>query len=258
MEKEENKLLPLEETNSDLLAEVIKATGGKLAVAKRDQNAVFKELEKNSLSVVDHINKITLLTANDAKMLDQAKQFILSTYTDVPMYRPLIIKMASVLNDAQFPTPDAKFWQCKKEAEVHFNQLVSEIFKLQRATVDLEEMDYVIASFEKALEEKIDGKDPKIMEFEKRRLMIKRDEYLFSMKQVEKSVKFRVQEVVEWAAIAASMVKGCKHDKKNHNAHVIENFYKKLQSDIKNVSEDNKPLYEAQLSTLKRIIEELH
>jgi hypothetical protein len=109
-----------------------------VSVPVRDRNALMVSAEEKALNVVDKIGNLTLLTKTDITRLEKAQTFILSTYTDVPEYRPLVIKLSSVLNDMSFPTPDAKYWQCKKEAEVHFTQLVTEMYKYERAMVDIE------------------------------------------------------------------------------------------------------------------------
>lgn len=229
-----------------------------LAVVKRDANALMVNAESKALDVVAKINSLTLLTTNDALRLAKAQPFILSTYTDVPEYRPLVIKLSSVLNDGAFPTPDAKYWQCKKEAEVHFNQLVGEIYKYERSIVDVEEMDYIIASSKHSIDVNTEGIDPIKMGFEIRRMSIKRDEYLFNMKMLEKSIKYRIQEIVEWAAIAETMMAPeCKYDTKDYNAHIAENLYKKLERDIASSDPASAMTYKAQLSTLQRILKDV-
>lgn len=229
-----------------------------LAVIKRDQNTLLVNAEEKVFDVVDVIKKITLLTPSDAKRLASAQSFIVSTYTDVPEYRPLVVKMSSVLNDKSFPTPDSKYWQCKKEAEVHFTQLVTEMYKHERSVVDIEEMDYTISSSERKIKENDSQIDPIKFGFEIKRLRIKREEYLFNMKLLEKSIKYRIQEIVEWAAIAESMMAPqCKYDTKDYNAHITQSLYKKLEADIVSTNDkDSMESYRAQLSTLQRLIKE--
>lgn len=226
-----------------------------LQVEQRPQNVLLTKIEETSFDVVEKISNLTLLTANDEKALADSKKFILSTYTDVPEYRPLVIKMASVLNDLQFPTSDAKYWQCKKEAEVHFNQLITELYKLEKARVDIEEMDYVIASQEKAITSNLKDVDPIKLQFEIRRLRIQREEYIFNSKRIEKSIKFRIREIVEWAAISNSLEKSCKYNTSNYNEHIAENLYKSLQLKIDQcTNEEDKKNFIAQLNTLKSLL----
>ena len=234
----------------------------KLEVVVREPNALMTKVEASAKGVVGQIADMTLITPNDIKQLAKAQTFILSTYTDVPQFRPLVIKLSSVLNDRSFPTADGKYWQCKKEAEVHFNQLVTEMYKYERCAVDVEEMDYIIATMEKQLKEEVttDNLDPIKMGFELRRMRIKRDEYIFNMKLVEKSIKYRISEVTEWAAISESMMKpGCKYDTKDYNAHLAQELYTKLEQDINNAAADgNKDVdnLKAQFATLQRLVKD--
>jgi hypothetical protein len=97
------------------------------------------------------------------------------------------------------------------------------------------------------------------MKFEIRRLRIKRDEYIFNMKLLEKSIKFRIQEVTEWAAISESMMQpNCKYSTKDYNQHIAENLYSKLEAQLKDSSgsPEDKVNYAAQLATLKRLLSE--
>jgi hypothetical protein len=230
-----------------------------VVVEKRQENTLLTTVSKESFDVVEKIKNLTLLTPQDGQLLEKAKSFIVSTYTDVPEYRPLVIKMAAVLNDAQFPTPDSKFWQCKKEAEVHFNNLVTELYKVEKSLIDIEELDYVIASQEKCLtNDQLDKSiDPIKMGFETRRLKVKREEYIFHLKKLEKTIKYRIQEIVEWSAISEYYEKSCKYNVKKYNDHITEDLFKALQIKINNASgDDEKNNFVAQLATLKRLISE--
>jgi hypothetical protein len=229
-----------------------------ITVEKRQENQLLTNVGKESFDVVEKIKNLTLLTPSDCKSLDAAKSFILSTYTDVPEYRPLVIKMASVLNDGNFPTVDSKYWQCKKEAEVHFNNLVTELYRIEKALIDIEEMDYVIASQEHCLENtQIDkGIDPIKMGFEIRRLKVKREEYIFNLKRMEKTVKYRIQEIIEWAAISEYYEKSCKYNVKKYNDHLTEDLFKALQIKISSAtSEEERKNFTSQLMTLRGLIE---
>jgi hypothetical protein len=75
-----------------------------------------------------------------------------------------------------------------------------------------------------------------------------------------KSIKYRINEVVEWSNIAQKMFSDkCTYDKTNYNDHLTENLYKKLEIDIKTceASGANSDGYKSQLSTLKKLISSL-
>ena len=229
-----------------------------ISVPKRDIDPFVAKTGENSLSVVDQIRKMSLIEPSDIIDLEKSKAFLVSTYTDVPQYRPMVVKVASVLDDGRLPTPDAKYWQCKKEAEVHFNELVNNIYKWQLSQVDLEEMDYKIASLESLLttpEQIKSDLDPILINFDLKRMKIKRERYEFNVKQLEKNIKYRIEEVTDWAAIAKSLEKDCRHSKTNAQEYGVESFYKRLEYEIENATDEKaKQSFENQLRTLKRLL----
>lgn len=229
-----------------------------LSIAPREIDPLLAQTGEDSLSVVEQIRKMSLINPKDAADLKDAKSFLISTYTDVPQYRPMVVKVASVLDDGRLGTPDAKFWQCKKEAEVHFQELVSGVYKWQLAQVDLEEMDYKIASLESLLNNPSgirDDLDPQLINFDLRRMKIKRERYEFNVKQLEKNIKYRIEEVTDWAVIAKSLEPDCKHSTTNAQEHNVEAFYRRLEFEIANAKDEKtKQQFESQLNTLKRLM----
>jgi hypothetical protein len=229
-----------------------------LSVIKRDDNNVLTNVVEKSMSVVQLLQNISLITPADGKKLEEAKEFILSNYTQVPEFRPFAVKISSVLNDGQFPTEDLKYWQCKKEAEVHFNQLITEFFKYERCKVDVEEIDYTISSLENSKKyddnvQNIKGIDPIKVDFEIRRLAIKREEYLFNMKHLEKSIKYRISEVHDWFTISNRL--NCKYDRNSYESGLVEGLYRKYKKTYEDAGDLHKENARAQLDTLLRLLD---
>jgi len=200
----------------------------------------------------------TLISPEDIKALNAAKDFAISSFVDTPQYRPMIVKLASVLSDGQFPTADAKFWQCKAEAEVHFNELVRNVYKIESIKVDVDELDYKIGSLHALIESNEVPKemgDPILMKFDLKRLQIKRESLAFEMKLMEKNTKYRIEEVTDWCSIAGTLVKDCKYSLNNKQEGMVETIYKKLDYEIsKATDEKTKSNLTAQLNTLKRLL----
>jgi hypothetical protein len=200
----------------------------------------------------------TLISPEDIKALNAAKDFAISSFVDTPQYRPMIVKLASVLSDGQFPTADAKFWQCKAEAEVHFNELVRNVYKIESIKVDVDEMDYKIGSLNALIESNEVPKemgDPILMKFDLKRLQIKRESLVFEMKLMEKNTKYRIEEVTDWCSIAGTLIKDCKYSLNNKQEGMVETLYKKLDYEIsKATDEKTKSNLMSQLNTLKRLL----
>jgi hypothetical protein len=186
--------------------------------------------------------------------------FIISSFTDVPMYRPMVTKITSVLTNEQFPTPDKKYWQCKNEAEVHFSEMVREVFKYRRAMVDLKEIEYKIDNITRALDRGTispgePNLDPKLVEFDLDRMHIKRETYIFEIKSLEKQIKYRIKEVTDWNTIAKTLEPSCKYSIKNYEDHAPETHYMYLKWHVEHAqTEEERKVYKAQLDTFDSIL----
>jgi hypothetical protein len=118
-------------------------------------------------------------------------------------------------------------------------------------------MNYLIASYKSAIEKNIslDGRDPILLGFELERLILKKEEYLFNTKKVEKTIKYRITEITDWAKISKSLESGCSHSTKNYGEHFVESFYKTLEYEIANAKDsETKRNFTSQLETLKKVI----
>ena len=234
--------------NDDILSEMhnineIILKSETLPVAKeRDENGFMQAVDSISTEVADKIQDCSLITTKDISELKKAQAFLFQTYTDVRQYRPLINKLTTVMSNSRFPTPDSKFWQAKAEAEVHFNELQRETFKWQRAKIDLNELDYKIESIERMLETEDETKkltpfdkyDPNLVKFDLQRLCVKRSQYEFEMKQLEKSIKYRIEEITDWSKVAESFELTCNYNTRDPDEHLAETKIMLLNYQIEN------------------------
>lgn len=252
----------LKDTTSvdDNLTELITSSKLPIQVAKRELEHTLIETSNHSVEVVDQIKSLSSITPKEVENFEKAKAFMVSSFTDVPQYRPLVTKLTSVLTDGKFPTADKKYWQCKSEAEVHFNELCRNNYKHRRAVIDLEELDYKITSIEKLLNQEIAGPqdaklDPNLIRFDLDRLKIKREQYEFEIKQLEKNIKYRMKEITDWHQIASYIEPQCAYSTKNYEDHVPDSHYKVLEYRIKTASnEEERKIFEDQLLTFKNIL----
>jgi hypothetical protein len=234
-------------------------TNRALAVYDRDFGSIQK-VSNTTQDIIKSFKEQPLITQQDIKALGAAKEFAVSAFVDTPQYRPMIVKLASVLSDGQFPTADAKFWQCKAEAEVHFNELVRNVYKIESIKVDLEEIDYKIDTLRALVESNIvkseEGHaDPQLMRFDLKRLVIKRDSIEFELKLIEKNTKYRIEEVTDWCAIASKLASDCKFSLNNKYDGMTETLFRELEYKIsKSPDEKTKKGLNDQLDTLKRLL----
>lgn len=211
-----------------------------------------------AFEVVDEIKKLEIITPEEITQLRNAQAFTLSNFRDVPSYRPMIVKLTSVLNDANFPTIDKKFWQCKIEAEVHFNELVRDYFKYETSLVDLEEMSYKIQEMDSILNKEIEPNvklDPNLVNFDKKRFIIKKSQYEYEMKLLEKDIKYRIQEVVDWAFISREIESKCEYSTSSYQEHTIKGHILFIQNKLKNpaITPEERKNFQSQLDTFNRL-----
>jgi hypothetical protein len=224
-------------------------------------STITSEIFKTSTTafeVVEEIKKLTLITPEEMEKFNDAQAFALTNFRDVPSYRPMIVKLTSVLNDVSFPTADKKYWQCKIEAEVHFNELVRDFFKYERSLVDIEELEYKIHEIDRMLNKEVEPNanlDPNLITFDKKRLVIKKAEYEYNVKLLEKDVKYRIQEVIDWAFISEQLKSKCEHSTTSYQDHTVKGHILFLKNMIKNpkVKDEDKRMYQAQLDTFERL-----
>lgn len=175
---------------------------------------------KNTDELVTEIQKTDLISPEDAKNIEKAQTFLLTSYKDVPIYNTRAAKVCSILTDAKFPTSDAKFWQCKMQAEVHFNEFIRSMFKLDRVNVDIEELEYQIKVLDTMVNQDSVSQFDKIkLTFDKRRLENKLSQYKFEIKLLEKDMKQRLREINDWVEIGKTYEESCQYDKNSYDEH---------------------------------------
>jgi hypothetical protein len=219
-------------------------------------NTSLAAISPNTSSLVGDIESKQLITKEDANKLAEAKDFLVSTYTDVPIYNSRIAKVTSILSDAKFPTADAKFWQCKMQAEVHINELIRTTFKLDRVTIDLEEIEYQIAVIDSMLANKETADINRMkLGFDRRRLANKLEQYKFETKILEKDIKQRLREVSEWADIAKAYEDQCESSTTNHEEHTYKNHLLALTHQYHSTkSEQERATFRDQANTFLRLV----
>ena len=225
-----------------------------LIKSELEDNFALAKTKQTNDEVLEQIYGLTLITPSDLKKFEESKEFLLSTYTDVPQYRPLIVKLVSVLNDAQFPTPDSKYWQCKSEAEVHYNEFNREMIKYKKALIDIAEIDYKINKFSKT-ETESNEIDINLVNFDIKRLEVKKEQYMFELKQIEKNLKYRIQEITDWGHISDKLKEKCEFSTTSFSEHYSKSFIKSLEFKVKNTTNEvDKKKLQDQLDTFKNLL----
>ena len=173
----------------------------------------------NNLSILSSI-----LEKKEFKEIYSIKEELSDAWHKKQIFRTDTEARHGVLNDFKYPTKAAKYWQAVKEQVVHFDELFSLSFSLQRKYIDLEE-----------IEDQLDN--AALSSFEERRLKIDRDECLFSIASGKQVAKDRVREVLQWSRIKEEINDGS-FDDKDVNTHQKESLFKSVLNRATVASDD--------------------
>jgi tRNA nucleotidyltransferase/poly(A) polymerase len=235
------------------------------------QNPFIKETHQRSLDILNDLNQLSLVTPNEVALLNEAKEFIKDCYIDVPSHRTLIQKNVGVLTDARFKTADAKFWQCKKEAEVQFEQLFDAYINYQAVLVDVKELLYEKEIEKQKIEEYEDNNevynkrynkefDPNLSRFQIQRYDLKIQSLNMKLKKLEKEIKYRISEISDWYKIAEEWKPKMKYGENEYYKHELESLVNTLKAHMAEAQKkgDSKAFnnFKDQLDTLERIVKE--
>lgn len=198
-----------------------------------DEIIVTKNNQDNSPSIVNMLSEVTLISDKEVQLFAESKQFIIDTYKSVPMYRPLVLKLFGVLNNSEFPTVDSKYWQCKVEAEVHANELIRDMHDAELQKVQLERANENLSKMSEIFKTESDPRKRKEIEFDIREQNIMISKKRFEFLQLQKKIKYRIEEVVQWRQISQRLEKQQTFKNQNYAEMLSEALANKWNNQIK-------------------------
>ena len=103
---------------------------------------------------VKNIKANTILSPSDEKIIMNLSQELQRVFEVKQIWRTSIEAKYSILNDVRFPTPASKYWQCIKEQDLFWQQLVYLSLEYQKHQGELElleiQLDEIIGNDKKA------------------------------------------------------------------------------------------------------------
>lgn len=163
-------------------------------------------------------NLQSLLDPQDFAQLASLKQELEDTWTKKQIFRTETEMRVSVLNDGKFPTPAAKYWQCVREQNVFFENLIQLSFNYRKNLVEIKQLERKIAQETDDLESEL--------------LQIELEEKKYAQANMELVARDRVREIEHWSRIKAELDDGS-FDNKNVNTHQMKSMRLSLQNRAK-------------------------
>jgi len=151
---------------------------------------------------VHHLDKI--LDIKDVEEFRKLIPELKDTWVKKQIFRTETEMRISVLNDGRHPTKAAKYWQCVREQNVFFENLMDLSFDARKNDIEIKQQ-------QKELEEEKD-------ELKKELIQIELDQKYYRRANLELTAKDRMREIEHWSRIKKELDDGS-FDTRNVNTH---------------------------------------
>ena len=183
-----------------------------------------KDIQKLTSQQINHLDKV--LTNEDLTLFKSLIPELKDTWNKKQVFRTETEMRFSVLNDARHPTQASKYWQCVREQNTHFNQLLETSFKARKVAIELEQV-------KRKFEEETD-------DLEKELLKIDIEQKIFAQATLELQAKHRMREVATWSKIKKELDKG-KFNTKDPNIHQLDSYHQQYVIKSKSLNQFTAP-----------------
>lgn len=183
-----------------------------------------KKPEKRDILAASEANVnflANVLDQQDFKQFIALKEEIKDTWHKKQVFRTETEMRMSVLQDAKYPTKAAKYWQCVREQNVFFENLMALSFDYRKNEVRI-----------KRIKKKLENEtDPLRVEM----LEIQLEEKLYGRANMELVAKDRMREIEHWSRLKKEYNDGT-FDDKNVNTHQAESYKYILTNKVKTLT----------------------
>jgi hypothetical protein len=155
-----------------------------------------------------------ILDQDDVKDFKKLIPELQDTWHKKQMFRTETEMRFSVLSDNKYPTKAAKYWQCVREQNTHFENLMHLSFDARKNDVEIDK-----------LKEKITKEKNKL---DKQLLQIELEEKVYSKASMELVAKHRMREVATWSKLKKEFDDN-QFNKQDVNDHQAESYKLQLQ-----------------------------
>lgn len=169
---------------------------------------------------------LKLLDENDFNKIVAIKDELKETWAKKQIFRTETEMRISVLNDGKHPTKASKYWQCVREQNVFFENIIATSFDYRRNEVEI-----------KKLQKKIEQEQD---ELECELLQIDLEQKLYARASMELVAKDRIRELELWSKLKSELDDGS-FDTENVNTHQAESLLLQLENRAKTVGPGASP-----------------
>ena len=157
---------------------------------------------------------LDILDIEDVKQFKSLIPELKDTWKKKQVFRTETEMRFSVLSDNKYPTRAAKYWQCVREQNTHFENLMHLSFDARKNDIEIEK-----------LKTKIKKEKDKL---EKQLLQIELEEKVYGKASMELVAKHRMREVATWSKLKKEFHDGS-FDDRDVNTHQAQSYKIRLE-----------------------------
>jgi len=165
---------------------------------------------KEDFNSLELIKQSGILTKEDVNSLEIMAEELRDTFLKVQMFRTPTEMRVSVLNDIKHPTPDSKYWQSVREQNVMYTETINLSYEYRKKQIELKKL-------QRSLEAETDD-----LEQELKQIEIEQAEW--SLLNMEKTAKARINELNEWSSIKKELENDLNFSKEDVNEHQLMSY----------------------------------
>ena len=184
----------------------------------------MNDIKKYTKLGVTKIRDVSILEADDMKSVSKLTKELQRCFEVKQMWRTETEMRYSVLNDVSFPTPASKYWQCVREQNVFWENLVqlSCDYQKQQGELELLEIEYdEIKGASKKSQAQRKIKDAEIKQKQ------------FGLMNMRLQGHDRVREIKLWEKIKNELTDKEDFDINDVNKHQAESYAKRWEEEMK-------------------------
>jgi hypothetical protein len=155
-----------------------------------------------------------ILDKDDVKDFKKLIPELQDTWMKKQMFRTETEMRFSVLSDNKYPNRASKYWQCVREQNTHFENLMHLSFDARKNDIEIEQLKVKITKEKNKLEKQL--------------LQIELEEKIYSKAQMELVAKHRMREVATWSKLKKEFHNGS-FDDQDVNTHQAESYKIRLE-----------------------------
>ena len=155
-----------------------------------------------------------ILDVEDVKEFKSLIPELKDTWKKKQMFRTETEMRFSVLSDNKYPNRASKYWQCVREQNTHFENLMHLSFDARKNDIEIEQLKVKITKEKNKLEKQL--------------LQIELEEKIYGKAGMELVAKHRMREVATWSKLKKEFHNGS-FDDKDVNTHQAESYKIRLE-----------------------------